>query len=107
MTRRKLNTWLIRLAKNLDAVVEVASRASGCYGTATLFRTGSHHTMSDDYYSFVESQMALVGERTGRTYRIRQSLRVKLDNVDIDRRRVDFSLIPDEKTPTSDLGQVG
>ncbi len=26
--------------------------------------------MSDDYYSFVESQMALVGERTKRTYRI-------------------------------------
>ena len=62
--------------------------------------------MSDDYYSFVESQMALVGERTKRTYRIGQSLRVKLDNVDIDQRQVDFSLIPDEKTPTSDLGKL-
>ena len=61
--------------------------------------------MTDDYYSFIDSQMALVGERTKRTYRIGQSLRVKLDNVDIDQRQVDFSLIPDENTPTSDLGK--
>ena len=96
-----------KVGEEFDAVVSGVT-SFGMFGALTNTVEGLVHItrMSDDYYSFVESQMALVGERTKRTYRIGQSLRVKLDNVDIDQRQVDFSLIPDEKTPTSDLGKL-
>ncbi|MFD1483944.1 ribonuclease R [Lacticaseibacillus baoqingensis] len=59
--------------------------------------------MKDDYYAFVENQMALVGERTHKTFRIGQTCRVHLDNVDVEQRQIDFSLIPTDDIPTSDI----
>ncbi|WP_203662490.1 ribonuclease R [Lacticaseibacillus sp. 53-4] len=59
--------------------------------------------MTDDYYGFLESQMALIGERTHHIYRIGQPVRVKLEAVDVEQRQVDFSLVPTEDTPTTDL----
>ncbi|WP_338085561.1 ribonuclease R [Lacticaseibacillus parakribbianus] len=58
--------------------------------------------MGDDYYNFVESQMALVGSRMHHIFRIGQPLSVKLDNVDVEQRQVDFSLIPDKDAPVAD-----
>ncbi|WP_338214811.1 ribonuclease R [Lacticaseibacillus salsurivasis] len=59
--------------------------------------------MTDDYYGFLESQMALIGERTHHIFRIGQTVRVKLENVDVEQRQVDFSLVPSDNTPTTDL----
>ncbi|MFD1432258.1 ribonuclease R [Lacticaseibacillus yichunensis] len=59
--------------------------------------------MKDDYYSFIDSQMALVGSNSHRTFRIGQPCKVKLDNVDVEQRQVDFSLIPTDDIPISDI----
>ncbi|WP_155286180.1 ribonuclease R [Lacticaseibacillus zhaodongensis] len=58
-------------------------------------------TMDDDYYQFVEKQMALVGGRTHKMYRIGQPIRVHLENVDVDQRQIDFKLIEGEPVPTA------
>nr|WP_235715825.1 S1 RNA-binding domain-containing protein [Latilactobacillus fuchuensis] len=55
--------------------------------------------MKDDYYSFVESQLALVGDRTHKMYRIGQPVRVKVANVDLDAHSVDFELLKTEDVP--------
>ncbi|WP_127849163.1 ribonuclease R [Lacticaseibacillus hulanensis] len=60
-------------------------------------------TMDDDYYQFVEKQMALVGGRTHKMYRIGQAVRVHLENVDVEQRNIDFKLVPDESTPKADF----
>jgi ribonuclease R len=59
--------------------------------------------MDDDYYQFVEKQMALVGGRTHKMYRIGQAVRVHLENVDVEQRNIDFKLVPDESTPKADF----
>ncbi|WP_390407796.1 ribonuclease R [Lacticaseibacillus jixiensis] len=59
--------------------------------------------MKDDYYAFVENQMALVGERFHKIFRIGQTVRVHLDNVDVEQRQIDFSLIPTDDTPKTDI----
>lgn len=59
--------------------------------------------MKDDYYAFVENQMALVGERFHKIFRIGQTCRVHLENVDVEQRQIDFSLIPTDDTPKSDI----
>lgn len=49
----------------------------------------------DDYYHFNEKSYALIGERTGKVYRIGQEVTVKVISVNLDERVVDFELVQD------------
>ncbi|EOA08105.1 ribonuclease R [Pediococcus acidilactici] len=60
-------------------------------------------TMKDDYYEYVENQMALVGRNTHRTFQIGLPVAVKLMRVEKDQAEVDFELLHPEKTPTSEI----
>jgi ribonuclease R len=59
-----------------------------------LFVEGLVHISSlvDDYYHYIEKLHCLRGERKKRTYRIGDSVTVRLDRVDTERKRMDFSL---------------
>ncbi|MHA8110756.1 ribonuclease R [Lactobacillaceae bacterium Melli_B4] len=59
--------------------------------------------MKDDYYEYVEKYLALVGRRTKRTYKIGQSVRVKVIGADPAQSTVDFEIVNPKDTPTSDL----
>ncbi|XOF35086.1 MAG: ribonuclease R [Candidatus Electrothrix sp. YB6] len=48
--------------------------------------------MEDDYYRYNEKQHQLVGERTGRQYRLGDLVLVRLDHVDMLSRKITFSL---------------
>ncbi|NLC51018.1 MAG: ribonuclease R [Firmicutes bacterium] len=48
--------------------------------------------LEDDYYRFHEKQYALVGENTGKTFRLGEPLRVKLIKVNLSDRMIDFAL---------------
>ena len=52
--------------------------------------------MDDDYYHFHEEKLALIGERTGKTYRIGQPVRVILKRANKEDRQIDFNLIDSE-----------
>ena len=49
--------------------------------------------MEDDYYQFDEMHHMLIGERRRRTFRIGDSVRIKVLNADIANRTIDFSLV--------------
>ncbi len=55
-----------------------------------LVRVTSLH---DDYYQYHEKKYCLVGDRTHKTYRIGDEVRVKVDRVDVERRHIDFGMI--------------
>ncbi|KRO26378.1 ribonuclease R [Lactiplantibacillus fabifermentans] len=59
--------------------------------------------MDDDYYEYVEKQLALVGRKTKRTFRIGQPVKVELMRVDKDQREIDFKLLNPEEAPKTDL----
>ncbi|MDN5345118.1 MAG: ribonuclease [Clostridia bacterium] len=50
-------------------------------------------TLTDDYYHYQEDQMALVGEHTGRIFRIGQPVEVVVARVSVEARQVDFELV--------------
>ncbi|MHB8844217.1 MAG: ribonuclease R [Nitrospirota bacterium] len=60
-----------------------------------LFVEGLVHVSSlkDDYYQYIENRHCLRGERRKRVYRIGDRIRVRVDRVDRERKRIDFSLI--------------
>jgi len=47
----------------------------------------------DDYYYFHEKQYALIGEHTGKVYRIGDEVRVRVLSVNIDEHNIDFELV--------------
>ncbi|WCK54111.1 ribonuclease R [Aneurinibacillus sp. Ricciae_BoGa-3] len=49
--------------------------------------------LSDDYYDFHEKQYALIGQRTGRMFRIGDEVRVKVVNVNVDEHTIDFEVV--------------
>ncbi len=49
-------------------------------------------TLGDDYYHFIENRHCLRGERRKRIFRIGDAVRVNVDRVDVERKRIDFSL---------------
>ena len=49
-------------------------------------------TMLNDYYSYVEEQYAMVGERTGTRYRLGDSVNIIITRADVQARTLDFVL---------------
>ncbi len=49
-------------------------------------------TLTDDYYHFQEKQYAMIGERTGNIYRIGDEVTIRVTNVNLDERVVDFEI---------------
>lgn len=81
-------------------------RAFGCFVLLDDFYVdGLVHVSSleDDYYEFVEEAYSLVGQNTGRTFRVADRVRVKVASVDREQRRIDFLLV---RTESSGEGPV-
>ena len=53
--------------------------------------------MDDDYYIYNEKALCLVGERTKKTYRIGDKVKVQLIKVSIEARQIDFILIDENE----------
>src|SRR5699024_3094398 len=53
--------------------------------------------MTDDYYQFNERHQALIGERTGKVYRIGEEVQIRVINVNMEEHAVDFELVKAEK----------
>jgi ribonuclease R len=49
-------------------------------------------TLADDYYEFIEERFMLIGNRSGRQFRLGQRVRVQVARVDTEERRIDFVL---------------
>ncbi|MFD2045058.1 ribonuclease R [Ornithinibacillus salinisoli] len=49
--------------------------------------------LTDDYYHFDEQHYAMIGERTGKVYRIGQEVKVKVTSVNMDEHAIDFEMV--------------
>ncbi len=57
-------------------------------------------TLRDDYYIYDEKRHTLYGEHTARSFRPGDSVRVMVERVDLERRRVDMVLVEKNKRPS-------
>ncbi len=53
--------------------------------------------LKDDYYTFMEKEHSLIGERTKKRFRIGDKVKVSIANVDIGKRRIDMALEGEKK----------
>ena len=66
-----------------------------------LFIDGLVHVSSldNDYYRFDQIGQRLIGESGGQTYRLGDRVEVRVEAVNMDERKIDFSLISSERAP--------
>lgn len=62
--------------------------------------------MHDDYYHFHDRQMALIGERTSKVYRIGDEVKVRVARVNLDERTIEFELLQTKKRKIKKEAQV-
>jgi ribonuclease R len=53
----------------------------------------AQEAMTDDFYVFNENRQAFVGKRSKKTFKIGDALRVRVDRVDLDLRKIDLGLV--------------
>ncbi|SDO41015.1 ribonuclease R [Alkalicoccus daliensis] len=49
--------------------------------------------LTDDYYHYDENRLTMIGERSGNTFRIGDEIEVRVANVNVDERVIDFEVI--------------
>lgn len=64
-------------------------------------------TLMDDLYEFDEGRMLFVGRRTRRQFRVGDRLRIRVLRADIDRRQIDFGLVPAPGEPPGRGSRTG
>ncbi|UUX34224.1 ribonuclease R [Fundicoccus culcitae] len=62
--------------------------------------------LTDDFYTFNQEHMLLIGERTNKIYRIGQSVVIEVDRVNVAEKEIDFNLIKAEPIEDIDLTQL-
>ena len=79
---------IISSVTNFGFFVELENGAEGLVHASTLY---------DDYYSYVDSEFALIGNVTGKSFHIGDKVRVKLVSADEKLRKLSFELIDELK----------
>ena len=82
-----------RLGQNYEGIISGVT-GWGLYVELPNTVEGLVHisTLMDDYYHFDEETYCMVGEKTGHTYRLGQKVTVKVSQVDLSTKSIDFIL---------------
>jgi len=84
-----------KIGEEFDAYITGVTNFGFFVELKLYFVEGLVHMTSlhDDYYAYIEKQHALVGEHQRRVFRLGDEVQVRVERVDIDQRRIDFSLV--------------
>ena len=84
-----------KLGETYDGIITGVIQFGFFVQLRDLFVEGLVHvpTLTGDYYHYIENRHCLRGERRKRVYRIGDSVRVRVDRVDRERKKIDFSLM--------------
>ena len=95
---REVEAWLKcqymeqHLGDEFDGVITGVTNFGVFVQITELLVDGLVHvtSLSNDYYKFDAGTQSLVGERTGRKFRLGDAMRVQVNKVDMETRRIDF-----------------
>jgi ribonuclease R len=93
-------TGMISGVTNFGMFVELENTIEGLVHVSYL---------TDDYYHYDEKQYAMIGERTGKTFRIGDEIEVKVTNVNVEEASIDFEVVgmkPRERREPRDRPKV-
>ncbi len=102
----KAEYMLDKVGQSFDGIVTGVTSFGLFVELDQIYAEGLVHvtTLKADYYHFEPAHHRLVGERTGRIFRLGDRLRVKVMRVDLDEKKIDFE--PVDMAPPGPKGAV-
>jgi len=99
----KCEFMLTRVGEDFDGIVTTVTGFGLFVELQEIYVEGLIHVteLDNDYYHFDPVGHRLTGERTGRSYRIGDPIRVRVARVDLDDRKIDFVLATADMTDTN------
>ena len=91
---KKVEFMLDKLGEEYDGVITGVTQFGLFVELDNLFVEGLVHiSWLPDYFLFYPERFCLVGQHTGQTYRLGDRVRVRVDNVSLARKQIDFFLL--------------
>jgi ribonuclease R len=90
-----------RIGEDFDGLIISVTKFGFFVELTDLFVEGlvPLHTLTEDRYTFHESTREIIGQRSRRTFRLGQKLRVLVDRIDPVERKIQFALIEEQPRP--------
>jgi ribonuclease R len=91
---KKVEFMLDKLGEEYNGVITGVTQFGLFVELDDLFVEGLvHMSWLPDYFVFYPERFCLVGQHTGQTYRLGDRVLVRVDNVSLTRKQIDFSLL--------------
>lgn len=89
-----------RVGEKFDGTISTVTRFGLFVQLNDMYIEGLIHITSlpNDYYQYEEDHHRLVGEKTGKIFRLGDKLKVKVTRVELNERKIDFELIERNKS---------
>ena len=103
----KCEFMMDRVGQQFDGIITAVTSFGIFVQLREIYVEGLIHVsaLDNDYYHFDPAGHRLVGERSGRSFRLADAVRVRVIRVDLDERKIDFELAP--TTPPAKGGRRG
>ncbi|MEK6754983.1 MAG: ribonuclease R [Bacteroidota bacterium] len=90
------------LGNEFDAIVSGVVRFGIFIEIVDLLVEGMIHVrdLQDDYYTYDEKKYALIGQRTGKQYRLGDQVRVTVLRINPEEREIDFAVVEQSPSPS-------
>jgi ribonuclease R len=101
MEWKKVKFMQDRVGEDFDGLITSVTKFGFFVELTDLFVEGlvPLNTLVDDRYTYHENTREIIGQRTRRTFRIGQRLRVLVDRLDPVEKKIQFALFEEEKKP--------
>jgi ribonuclease R len=95
----KCEYMLDKVGQSFDGIITSVTSFGVFVELDDIYVEGLVHVtdLSNDYYHFDPARHRLMGERTGRIYRLADRIQVRIARVDLDERKIDFVLAESEE----------
>ena len=95
MEWKKVKFMQDRVGEDFDALIISVTKFGMFVELTDLFVEGlvPLHTLTDDHYTYHENTREIIGQRTRKTYRLGQKVRVLLDRIDPVEKKLQFALL--------------
>jgi ribonuclease R len=97
-----------KINEEFDGVISAVVSFGVFVALNEVFVEGLVHVteLGQDYFHFDAARHQMMGERTGRRFRLGDKVRIRVVRVDIETSRIDFALVDDEAPPAQAKPQV-
>ena len=95
------STWKSHLGDEFDGVITGVTNFGVFVQITELMTDGLVHvtSLANDYYKYDAGSQRLVGERSGHTYSLGEEMRIRVQRVDMETRKIDFRPVTELAKP--------